>query len=110
MVHRDPQHVQTDVVQLPSPTAWPMVLALGLALICAGLVTSVVIGMLGFVLFVWASVGWFMQVLPIEQHVEIPVRTEEVHIVSSRRLTDHLPTSDMHRKVLPIETFHISSI
>ena len=108
-MHKDPQHAQTDVVLLPSPTSWPMVLALGLALVCAGLVTSALIGLLGLVLFIWAGVCWFMQVLPTERHVEVPVRTEEVQIVSPRRLTDRLPTSDMHRKILPIETFHIST-
>ena len=97
------------VVQLPSPTVWPMILALGLALICAGLVTNVVIGLLGLILFVVSGLGWFFQVLPHEHHVDIPVRTEEIEIASSRRSIDRLPTSDMHRKLLPIETFRIST-
>jgi len=108
-VNSDHEHIEIGVVQLPSPTAWPMILALGLALICAGLVTNVVIGLLGLILFVGSGLGWFFQVLPHEHHVGVPVRTEEIEIVRSRRSIDRLPTSDMHRKLLPIETFHIST-
>lgn len=108
-MNSDHEHSIAGIVRLPSPTAWPMVLALGLALMCTGLVTNVVIGLLGIILFVSGGVGWFLQVLPHEQHVDIPVRTQEIEIVSSRRLIDRLPTSDMHRKLLPIETFHIST-
>jgi len=108
-VKSDHEHSVAGTVRLPSPTAWPMVLALGLALMCTGLVTNVVIGLLGLILFVSSGVGWFLQVLPHEQHVNIPVRTQEIEIVSSRRRIDRLPTSDMHRKLLPIETFHVST-
>jgi hypothetical protein len=103
------EHGQLDTVQLPSPTAMPMVLALGIALILTGMVTNVVIGLLGLLLAVWGSVGWFLEVLPHEKHTGVLVRTEEVRIFSSRTLTERLPTSDMHRKLLPIETFRIST-
>ena len=39
----------------------------------------------------------------------VQVVTEEVRIFSSRKLDGRLPTSDMHRKFLPIETFRIST-
>ncbi len=103
------KHLETDVVDLPSPTVYPMVLALGISLICAGMVTSVVIGLLGLVLTLWGSVGWFFQVLPHEQHVKVAVQTEMVRVVSSRTVAERLPTSEMHRKILPIETFHITT-
>ncbi len=108
-MNNDEERTQSGVVELPSPTAWPMVLALGLALICTGMVTNVVIGLLGLLLFVWGGIGWFLQVLPHEQHVEVPVLNEEIEIASSRRLKARLPASDMHRKILPIETYHISA-
>jgi len=103
------EHSQVEIVQLPAPTAWPMVLSLGIALICAGLVTHPVIGILGLLLAVCGGVGWFFQVLPHESHIDVPVRVQEVRIVSSRTVMDRLPVSDMHRKILPIETFHIST-
>lgn len=108
-MHNDQEHSQVDVVQLPASTAWPVVLSLGIALICTGLVTNIVIGLLGLLLAVCGSVGWFFQVLPHEKHIAVPVRFEEVQVVSSRTLVDRLPTNDMHRKILPIETFHIST-
>ncbi len=105
----DSKPLDTDVVHLPSPTVYPMVLALGISLICAGMVTSVVIGLLGLVLTLCGFVGWFFQVLPREQHVEVVVQTEMVRVFSSRTVAERLPTSEMHRKILPIETFHITT-
>ena len=59
---------QANVVQLPAPTAWPLVLALGISLMLAGMVTNVAISLLGLVLAVAGSVGWFRQVLPHRAH------------------------------------------
>jgi hypothetical protein len=101
--------LDTDVVHLPSPTVYPMVLALGISLICAGMVTSIAIGLLGLVLALWGCVGWFFQVLPREQHVNVVVQTELVRVVSSRTVAERLPADEMHRKILPIETFHITT-
>ncbi len=103
------EHSERGVVDLPSPTATPMVLAFGIALMVTALVTNVYIGLLGFVLAVWASVGWFLEVLPHEKHSPVTVRTEEVEVFTSRVLRERLPVSDLHRKLLPIETFRIST-
>ncbi len=103
----DREHHNIEVVHLPSPTAWPMVLALGITLICAGMVTNIVVGILGLLLVIMSAVGWFMQVLPEEQHETIPVDLQEVQIISSRTLMDRLPTGPEHRKILPVETFHM---
>jgi hypothetical protein len=106
-----PDHstLETDVIHLPAPTVFPMVLALGISLILAGMVTNIVIGLLGLVLTLLGCVGWFFQVLPHDHHVEVAVQTEEVTVVSSRTTTERLPTAEMHRKVLPVETFHITT-
>ena len=53
---------------LPAPTAWPFVLALGVSLIFAGLLTNASISILGAVLYLAGAVGWFRQVLPHEHH------------------------------------------
>jgi hypothetical protein len=86
-----------------------MVLALGIALIVTALVTNIYIGLLGLVLAVWASVGWFREVLPHEKHSPVAVETEEVEVFTSRSLRERLPEDDLHRKLLPIETFRIST-
>lgn len=97
------------VIQLPSPTVFPMVLALGITLMCAGLVTNIVIGLLGLLLTVWAGVGWFMEVLPHEHHVGVVVHTEQVAVTSLRTLSERHAAGASHRKVLPVETFHITT-
>jgi hypothetical protein len=63
-------------VELPASTAWPMVLALGLSLVIAGMVTNAAISLLGLLLTVLASVGWFRQVLPVEHHESVAVQPQ----------------------------------
>jgi len=105
----DSSNADVHVIELPSPTAWPMVMALGLALILTGMVTSSFVSLLGLLLAIMGSVGWFRQVLPHEVHESIPVLTEEVPIVTTRTMASRLPVYDMHRKILPIESFQITS-
>ena len=39
-------------IEVPAPTAWPIVLAFGLMLVCAGMVTAASVSILGAVLAV----------------------------------------------------------
>ena len=64
-----------ESIHLPSPTVWPMVLALGVTLLIAGLITNAAISVLGAVFAIAASVGWFRNVLPHEHHEEVQVPT-----------------------------------
>jgi len=64
-------------VTLPASTAWPFVAAFGITLLCAGLVTHPVISVVGLVLAVGGAVGWFRDVLPVEQHEWVRVRPPE---------------------------------
>jgi hypothetical protein len=108
--HHTPQdgHLKTtDVVILPAPTAWPFVLALGVALMLAGMVTHWVISLLGLILTLRAAFGWFFQVFPHEHHISVPVQAEIVEITSSRTARERLPEGVMHRKLIPLETFSI---
>ncbi len=100
---------QEHGIQLPSPTAWPVVLALGIALVMTGMVTSGVVSILGGVLAIAATVGWFRQVLPHEAHEAVEVSREVVQISSSRTLAARLPTDATPRKILPVETFRITT-
>lgn len=97
-------------VALPAPTAWPVVLAFGLALLFAGLLTSVAVSALGAVLTLVGCVGWFRQVLPHEQHETEPVVTEVVPIVTERREVVRIEIAPpMHRARIPIEIYPISA-
>jgi hypothetical protein len=101
--------VPTGTVQLPSPTAWPMVLALGISLLLAGMVTHWVISLLGLVMALPAIVEWFREVLPEEHHVYVDVHADVVEIKSTRETLAQLPLDDRHRKLLPVETFSLMS-
>lgn len=72
------------MIEMPAPTAWPIVLALGIALLFAGLLTSASVSVLGAVLALTGTVGWFRDVLPHEKHEAVAV-VEGVAAVSTRR-------------------------
>lgn len=103
------EHSSAHTIHLPSPTAMPMVLALGVMLLGAGLVTSWAVSVLGLLLVARAATGWFGEVFPHENHEEIAVTTETVEIKSSRTQVARLPIEEGHRKVLPVETFTLGA-
>ncbi len=98
---------RTGVVVLPTPTAWPLVLSLGITLLLAGLLTHWFISVLGLALMVPSSIGWFRQVLPHEQHESVPVRIKVETITTRRINVVRIPLDENHRKVLPYETYTI---
>src|SRR5579884_3677709 len=98
-----------DTIHLPAPTAWPIVLAFGATLIFAGLVTHVVVSLLGAVLLVTACVGWFRQVLPHEAHEDVPVTEHEITIESERTHVTRIEIKEEHRAHLPLETYPVLS-
>src|SRR5579883_2346589 len=98
-----------NTIHLPAPTAWPIVLAFGATLIFAGLVTHVVVSILGAVLVVTACAGWFRQVLPHEAHEDVPVEAHEIMIASTRTHVTRIEISEEHRAHLPVETYPVLS-
>jgi hypothetical protein len=100
-----------DTVILPAPTAWPIVLAFGITMLLAGLVTSPSVSILGAILAVVASVGWFRDVLPHEQHEAVPVVEAPVAAVAtSRHVVERLAIApELARAALPLETYPVSA-
>jgi hypothetical protein len=105
----DDHAAPTGTVQLPAPTAGPMVLALGISLMLAGMVTHWAISLLGLIMAVPAIVGWFFEVLPQEHHVYVDVHADVVESKSTRETLARVPLDERHRKLLPIETFSVVS-
>jgi hypothetical protein len=66
-----------ETVAMPTPTVWPLVTALGITLLCAGLVTHMAVSVVGLVLFLRGLVGWWRDVLPVEKHEAVPVPPPE---------------------------------
>jgi hypothetical protein len=99
-----------DTVKLPAPTAWPIAMAFGVTLLSAGLVTSETVSILGGILAVAGAVGWFLDVLPHEKHVSVPVEEEAGVVAVSRRKVERLPVApELARALLPLETYPISA-
>ncbi len=97
-------------VQLPAPTAWPIVLALGITLVFAGLVTSGSVSVLGAVLAITGAVGWFRNVLPHEAHEVVPVLQEKPVIETRRREVARVVVApELKRAWLPLETYPVSA-
>ena len=96
-------------VHLPAPTAWPLLMSLGLTLVGASLVTSFWLIWLGGFLFVIAALGWFRNVLPHEAHEDIPVSEELFSFVPLHENVARIEVGATHRAQLPLETFPVSS-
>jgi hypothetical protein len=97
-------------IEVPAPTAWPFLLALGAALLFAGLVTSTSVSVLGCVLALAGSVGWFREVFPHEHEEVVPVLPEDIRLATDRRVVERLPVlPDQVRVWLPVRTYPISA-
>jgi hypothetical protein len=95
---------------LPAPTAWPLVLAFGLTLLTAGLLTSAYVSALGAVLAVAGCVGWFGDVLPHEKEEKVFTEVKPAPIVTERPEVVRIEiVPEMHRARLPIEIYPISA-
>jgi len=101
----------SDTLELPAPTAWPIVLAFGFTLICAGLVTSASVSVLGAVFAVAGCVGWFLDVLPHEKHETVPLEEKAPTVTTSRPEVARVDwiTHEPHRARLPLEIYPISA-
>lgn len=105
------QNAQTPrEIELPAPTAWPLILAFGFTLLFAGLLTNVSVSVLGVVLTLAGSVGWFREVLPHEREERVPVLPEDISITTSRSRVERFPLAEEQvRAWLPVETYPVSA-
>jgi hypothetical protein len=87
-------------ILVPAPTAWPFMLALAIALILTGLVTHPVVSIVGAVVLLCSSIGWWFDVLPDQKEEPVPV-TPAAQIVRSTLAVDYLAAG--HRVQLPVE-------
>jgi len=86
-------------IELPAPTAWPIVLAFGFTLVFAGLVTSVSVSLLGTIFALAGCVGWFRDVLPNEKHESVSVAEKTPAVATSRLQVVRVEwmTQELHR-------------
>ncbi len=98
---------EPDALELPAPTAWPMVAAFGVTLGVAGLVTHLAVSIVGVVVGLVAAVGWWWEVLPVEQVEHVPLRPPAERarpIVPSPAAVEPLIAGEArHRVRVPVE-------
>ena len=101
----------TQTIELPAPTAWPIILAFGITLVFAGLVTSDSVSILGAIFAIAGCIGWFRNVLPHEKHESVPVEENVPTIATSRPRVTRIEwiTQELHRARLPLEIYPISA-
>lgn len=106
--HDDEPAPQT--VELPAPTAWPIVMAFGVTLLFAGLITSEAVGILGALIALVGAVGWFRDVLPREAHELVPAAAQVPPVTTLRREVERVEGAPgLQRAWLPVEIYPISA-
>ena len=98
-------------VELPAPTAWPIVLAFGVMLVAAGMVTNAAVSLLGAILAVCGYIGWFRDVLPHEKMESVPVGDIPQPASTRRHHVERVEFMhrDLHRARLPLEIYPVSA-
>ena len=105
------EHERTyRTIDVPARTAWPFILAMGVTLLFAGLVTSPSISLFGTALALVGCVGWFRTIFPHEQEEAIAVLPEDIRLTTERRIVERIPVlPDQLRAWLPVRTYPISA-
>jgi hypothetical protein len=97
-------------IEMPAPTASPIILAFGLTLVFAGMVTTASVSFLGAILAVSGGIGWFREVLPHEKHESVsaietirPVSTSRPRVTAVEWMTQELLRARLPLEVYPIK-------
>lgn len=91
-------------IEVPASTAWPFVTAFGLALLFAGLVTSLAVSVAGMVVILSGATGWFRDVFPKSKVEFVELEALAPVIARSTRRVDHLLHGVQgHRVFIPVQ-------
>jgi hypothetical protein len=99
-----------SVLRVPASTASPIILALGVALLFAGLISSLYVSTAGILIVLCGSIAWFRDVLPHEKEELVlaspaaAVSTNRAEIAQIHAITGHL-----HRARLPMAIHPVSA-
>jgi len=95
-----------ESIEIPAPTFWPMVAALGLTLLCAGLVTHAAVSVVGLIVAFRGAIGWFREVLPVEKTELVPITGADISLAvkpSARSVARLRAGEESHRVRIPAE-------
>ena len=102
---------EITAIEVPVPTAWPLVVAAGCTLMFAGLLMNMSVTALGVVLSIAGCVGWLREVVPGDHEQELSVVADEDHrLTTERRVVERLAIApEQVRAWLPVETYPVSA-
>jgi hypothetical protein len=95
-------------IELPAPTAWPVVLAGGVTLLGAGYLMHPMLAVVGVAAVLLSCVGWFREVLPVERTEVVPVVEQQPVTPSPRGALGLQAGTNAHRMRLPLEVYPYS--
>src|ERR1044072_3973756 len=104
MPREDYRSESSNSIEVPAPTAWPMVTSFGLALLLAGLVTSLAVSIVGLLVILFGAVGWFRDVLPVpkEEPVAIATTPAPIFVRSPLTVPPFKAGAEDHRVYIPV--------
>src|SRR5215469_5088725 len=99
-----------NAIEAPAPASSPMITAMGIAMVFAGLLTSPVVSAVGAVLVIAGAVGWFSEVFPDEHREMVPVEPAAAAVVPVKVAVARLRVGEEgHRAILPLEIYPYSA-
>jgi len=97
-------------IAVPAPTAWPLVVSFGVALLFAGIATSAAISVVGALAAVAGLVGWCRDVLPRSAHASVICEPTPPSVATDRPRVAHVQVGrEPGRAWLPVETYPVSA-
>jgi hypothetical protein len=97
-------------IQVPASNGGPLVAAFGFMLVFAGLLTHVMVSVLGAVSLVAGLIAWFREVLPLEAHEAVSLEKERLPVAQPSPKVRHLAVGELdHRARLPLEIYPYSA-
>jgi len=102
----DREHAGPGTILAPAPTAAPLMTAIGVTFMLAGLVTNATVSIVGVVFFVAGAVGWFREVLPHEHEEAVPLEEPPAPVALAPHAVLRLAAGEgLHRARLPVEVY-----
>jgi hypothetical protein len=97
-------------IEIPASTGGPLVAAFGLTLSFAGLLTHVMVSILGAITLCAGLIAWFREVLPHEAREAVTPERKELPVAQPMPKVRHLKVGELgHRARLPLQIYPYSA-
>jgi hypothetical protein len=104
------QDSSREAIQIPTSNGAPLVAAFGLTLLFAGLLTHMMVSILGAITLLAGLIGWFREVLPREAHESVVPEKESTPPTKPSPKVRQLSVGEFdHRARLPLEIYPYSA-